>query len=293
MNDLKQYLVSAMNENRPTFKNLIFGNTSADMDSVVGSILMSWFYGTKTGVKYTPVVYCTRHELTFRFEILEHLALFGIDEPFLRENVIALDDFAGQEEQVFANVESVGLIDFNKLTKELICVSDKVHYIIDHHADHEKYLDSLKEKKIMICGSATTLIIQKMLTESELFNSSNQKENSDLALFACAPLSLDSVSFQIDFKDCKWIDLDIQIFEQLCFYYCKCPREYLDACKATKYNIKKNLELGCFNNLIKNYKTFDYIKNGQNVHGVGVSSIYIPIDEFIQTYGLDEVVKEL
>ena len=93
MNNLKDYLVSAMAENRPTYKNLIFGNTSADMDSVVGSILMSWYYGTKTGIKYTPVIYCTRHELNFRFEILQHLSIFGINEWFLRENVVALDDF--------------------------------------------------------------------------------------------------------------------------------------------------------------------------------------------------------
>ena len=210
MNNLKQYLETAMQDNRPVYKNLVFGNTSADMDSVVGSILMSWFYGTKTGVSYTPVVYCTRHELTFRFEILGHLSTFGIDEPFLRENVIFKDDFQGQEQEVFAGVESVGLIDFNKLTKELACIQDKVHYIIDHHADHKKYLTTISEKKIIICGSATTLIIQKMLQESDLFNSSsNTKDIQDLALFACAPLSLDSINFQIDFKVHKWIDLDI------------------------------------------------------------------------------------
>jgi inorganic pyrophosphatase/exopolyphosphatase len=166
---------------------------------------MSWFYASKTGVKYTPVVYCTRHELTFRFEILGHLSTFGIDEHFLRENIIFKDDFQGHEAEYFAGVESVGLIDFNKLTKELACLEDKVHYIIDHHADHKKYLETVKDKKIIICGSATTLIIQKMLTESHLFQSpisedilfqsSSCEDISQLALFAIAPLSLDSINF--------------------------------------------------------------------------------------------------
>ena len=102
MNNLKEYLQVAMTHNQPAYKNLVFGNTSADMDSVVGSILMSWFYSFKTGIKYTPVVYCTRHELTFRFEILGHLSTFGIDEPFLRENVIFKDDFQDQENEVFS-----------------------------------------------------------------------------------------------------------------------------------------------------------------------------------------------
>ena len=179
------------------------------MDSCVGSILMSWFYYNKTGVYYTPVIYCTRHELTFRFEILGHLSTFGIDQAFLKDNVVFKDDFQGQENEVFAQVESVGLIDFNKLTKELKCLEDKVHFIIDHHADHEKYLETVKDKKLIICGSATTLIVQKMLTESELFTSSSDPlENQQLALFACAPLYLDSISFQEDFKVHKWIDLD-------------------------------------------------------------------------------------
>jgi hypothetical protein len=60
----------------------------------------------------------------------------------------------------------------------------------------------------MICGSAATLIIQKMLQESELFNEGNDQELANLALFACAPLSLDSLCFSKELKGCKWIDLD-------------------------------------------------------------------------------------
>ena len=88
---------------------------------------------------------------------------------FLKENVVFKDDFEGQEKEVFSQIESVGMIDFNKLTRELEFLSDKIHYIIDHHADHELYLDTIKDKHIMTCGSATTLENQKMLEESSLF----------------------------------------------------------------------------------------------------------------------------
>lgn len=38
---------------------------------------------------------------------------------------------------MFEEVESIGLIDFNRLDKNLAdCFGDKVHYIVDHHADH-------------------------------------------------------------------------------------------------------------------------------------------------------------
>ena len=169
MNNLKQYLKTARKANAPAYKNIVIGNTSADMDSVCGSMLMSWFYFNKTGIQYTPAIYCTRHELTFRFEIMEHLSTYDIDMDFLKENVIFKDDFEGQEKEVFSQIESVGMIDFNKLTKELSFLSDKIHYIIDHHADHKLYLDTIKEKLIITCGSATTLVTQKILEESSLF----------------------------------------------------------------------------------------------------------------------------
>jgi len=108
-----------MQENRPVYKNLIFGNTSADMDSTVGAILMSWYYFTKTGVKYSPVVYCSREEIHYRFEIMGHLSTFGIDKKFLENNVIFKEDFHNKEAEVFSEVESFGLIDFNKLTSGL------------------------------------------------------------------------------------------------------------------------------------------------------------------------------
>ena len=90
---LKAYLIEAKKYNTPDIKAVVFGNTSADMDSVVGSMCMSWYYGMKGDVKYTPVIYCKKADLLLRIEIMEHLALFGIDEAFLHEHVIFSCDF--------------------------------------------------------------------------------------------------------------------------------------------------------------------------------------------------------
>jgi hypothetical protein len=101
---LKTYLVEAKKYNTPEIKAVVFGNTSADMDSVVGAICMSWYYGMKSDVKYQPVIFCQKSELRLRGEIIEHLALFGIDEAFLHENVIFSCDFERQHHKFFANV---------------------------------------------------------------------------------------------------------------------------------------------------------------------------------------------
>jgi inorganic pyrophosphatase/exopolyphosphatase len=80
MDLLKTYLVEAKAFNTPNLRGLIFGNPSVDMDSVVGSIVMSYYYGSDMnpnqemkGIKYTPVINCPRDELNLRFDIIENL----------------------------------------------------------------------------------------------------------------------------------------------------------------------------------------------------------------------------
>jgi len=55
---------------------------------------------------------------------------------------------------------------------------------------------------------------------------------------------------------------------------------------STKYNTKLNLDLGCKNNLIKNFKAFDYIPVDDGTYGVGVSSVYIPPLTFLKEFGV-------
>ena len=132
---LKNYLIEAKKYNTPDIKAVVFGNTSADMDSVIGAICMSWYYGMKGDIKYMPVIYCKKADLLLRIEIIEHLALFGIDEAFLHENVIFSCDFDGKHQKYFQHIQSVGLVDFNKLTKNTAFMKHAVHYILDHHVD--------------------------------------------------------------------------------------------------------------------------------------------------------------
>ena len=55
------------------------------------------------------------------------------------------------------DVESVVLVDFNKLNPEFEQLGEKVHFILDHHVDNNLYLESLVDKSIMLLGSAATL----------------------------------------------------------------------------------------------------------------------------------------
>ena len=88
------------------------------MDSVVGAISMSWLYGQGNALKYSPVINCLRSEIKLRIEIMEHLSNLGINENFIYENVFFIDDLL-KSEDTLNHVESVGLVDFNELNKEL------------------------------------------------------------------------------------------------------------------------------------------------------------------------------
>ena len=47
------------------------------------------------------------------------------------------------------------------------------------------------------------------------------------------------------------------------------------------------------NNFIKNFKAFDYITSGPLTYGIGVSSIYIPVNEMIEYFTIEKVIAEM
>lgn len=97
--------------NTPKVKAIVMGNPSADMDSVVGSIALSWWYGSLAGnapLKYCPVINCPREDLSMRVDIVHNLNKFGIDDDFVKNNLLFKEDLIGEDA-----IESVALVDFN------------------------------------------------------------------------------------------------------------------------------------------------------------------------------------
>ena len=102
MNALKEAMVNARKFNGQAVKALCFGNTSADMDSVVGSMLMSWLFTStsKSNLHYSPVILCARSELPWRIEIIQHLACFGMDETWIHQNVFFKDEIDSKLKEI-------------------------------------------------------------------------------------------------------------------------------------------------------------------------------------------------
>ena len=52
---------------------IVMGNTSCDMDSVVGAITLAYYYTKKTGETFVPVINCKADEFQYRLEIAMHM----------------------------------------------------------------------------------------------------------------------------------------------------------------------------------------------------------------------------
>lgn len=71
MNKFRKFLLESKNllisSEDPV--RLVLGNTSADMDSVVGSLGLAYYLSLKTGNIWTPVINCRSDQLRLKVEI--------------------------------------------------------------------------------------------------------------------------------------------------------------------------------------------------------------------------------
>ena len=88
---------------------IVMGNTSCDMDSVVGALTLACYYSKKTGELFVPVINCKKDEFYCRLEIAMHMD----DCQISRENLFFYDTF--RELYSAEKVTEVVLVDHNIL----------------------------------------------------------------------------------------------------------------------------------------------------------------------------------
>lgn len=65
---------------------IVMGNTSGDMDSIVGAISLAYYLTLKHKEEWTPIVNCARVDFPLKVEIFKHLiqdCKLNIDEDLL------------------------------------------------------------------------------------------------------------------------------------------------------------------------------------------------------------------
>ena len=68
---------------------ITLGNVSADMDSVVGSMALAYYYFLKQDQYFVPVVNCRRQDIYLKLDIIKHFQNSNMSET---EHVLYIED---------------------------------------------------------------------------------------------------------------------------------------------------------------------------------------------------------
>ena len=112
---------------------LALGNTSCDMDSVIGSICMGYFFTVKTGNLMLPVINEAKDSFKHNLEIVKHLTDCGI----ALTDLYYMDELRAQYKP--EAVAETMLIDLNVLESHQADLGKNVTVILDHHLDMNAY----------------------------------------------------------------------------------------------------------------------------------------------------------
>ena len=138
-------------EGHPVLR-VALGNTSCDMDSVIGAITMGYFYTVKSGNLFLPIINSDKAAFKHNNEIVRHLE----DCKIAADDLYFFDEFRAQYKG--EQVEETVLIDHNLLDASQSDLGKNVTVILDHHIDANAYEDTLKKKAVRLIGSACSLM---------------------------------------------------------------------------------------------------------------------------------------
>lgn len=176
------FLKQTKSDNWP-HTHIVLGNESADLDSVVSSLMMAYYKqiaSSSAASSHLPVINIPRKELRLRADILFLLDRLRIDQTDLTFiNEIDLSD------QTTNRPSALTLVDHNQLAPHQAHLTKWVITIIDHHIESGQY-DQAVEKTIQPAGSTATLLWR-------LFTQNHSHElDRDLARFLLAPILVDT-----------------------------------------------------------------------------------------------------
>lgn len=140
--------------------HIVMGNESADLDSIVASIVRAYqlsLTNKDTGI-YLPYINICREDLKLRKDVEYLLNQLNISTEHLSFIDDPITPYVIQERQRL----NLHLVDHNKLNPKQSHLSGSVVSIIDHHIDAKEIYPRLSFKEIDVVGSCTTLVANKL-----------------------------------------------------------------------------------------------------------------------------------
>ncbi len=205
--DFHQFLKATKASHR-TSRQIVLGNESADLDSVVSSLMMAYYQNLASPSDSIPlpVINIPGNELRLRADILFLLDRLRTDPV----NLTFIDEI-NLSDSTTSHTLSLTLVDHNQLAPHQAHLIKQVSTIIDHHIESGRYNQTVK-KAIQPVGSTATLIWS-------LFAQNRPHElDRDLARFLLAPILVDTTllgdpvkTTDLDQEAAQWLQAKAQI----------------------------------------------------------------------------------
>jgi exopolyphosphatase len=143
-------ILSAASMESPKDIHVFIGNESADLDSVVSTLVLA-FYADLKGMPSAPVVNCPRSDIALRGDIAAIITVVGIDV----DKMVFMDEVL----ELGTITEKITLVDHNEVAPQQAALSSKVIAVVDHHDDGGRFCDA-RPRVIEACGSCATLVFE-------------------------------------------------------------------------------------------------------------------------------------
>ncbi|OWB78195.1 hypothetical protein B5S32_g2383 [[Candida] boidinii] len=293
---------------------LVAGNQSADLDSVVSSILYSYFHNLNnsrsaqekferkdnlTDEIVIPLINIPSEDLCLRKDV--EFVLKTIDINF--ENLLFLNDLIKDTTNTndtslltkFSSIDLV-LVDHNtpqgsSLQNFIKNNNIKIKSIIDHHVDEKLYLDA-NPRIIKVVGSNTSLVLNYW---NSILDFKNNKELSfyhDLqnCLFALSPILIDTACLSARVEED-----DTEAFELIKSLNSKINSTEINKWYGLINDAKSDYEgLSIRDIMRKDYKVFQYkSSSGSKIYSLGISSMSKPIEYLLKEFEDSQVLEDL
>lgn len=264
---------------------ICLGNTSADFDSCVGSVLLSHFLtGAQEGrgVPFVPVVNGNLSKLRSCKALARHFETCKI--PI--SSLIFYDDLANIIKAKPNNKLELILFDHNELDPTQEHLGPSVSAIYDHHVDIGKY--PLAQRNITPCASATSLLL------SQPFCAASHVD-FELARFAVGPILMDTRNFAPKLFNTRWNSIDKHVYDLLHGVLAPegfDPNAYYNELESIENNVSESLKQGPSILLAKDYKNYK-TKDAEGRDLVfGAASLNVGLKEFLQHFGPFDLLEQ-
>ncbi|EDV21335.1 uncharacterized protein TRIADDRAFT_60259 [Trichoplax adhaerens] len=248
--------------------HIVMGNEAADLDSIVCSITYAYFLAqrslTESNVRVIPVIDIPRKDFQLRAEIS-----YLFKSIKLKENLLTFADEIDLQALYDANKLSLTIVDHNRLSNKHEQLADCITDIVDHHLDEDQFpeCDIILEP----VGSCATLIAE------QLMDGDCSLIDNEVGLLLLSAIIVDTANLDVNFA--RTTEKDIEIANKLETYvdFDELPfsrLELYDKMKEAKFNVS---HLSTYDLLRKDYKSIAALDQS-----VGISSVTIPMEEFIE-----------